>query len=511
MTRSRQLGTLAAACAAQFMLVLDMTIVNVALPSIQAALGVTAGNLQWVINAYVLVIAALILVAGTLGDRFGRRRLLLAGLVIFTAASSACALSSDDPQLIAFRAVQGLGAALLAPLALAILADAFPPERRSSAIGIWAAVGGIGFGAGPIVGGVLIAAFDWSAIFWVNVPMGLAGIALTLAFVRESRDPAARPLDLPGAALSAAGLFCLTFGLIQTERHAWDSAPTLTYLGAAAVLLMAFVAREAAAREPMLPLAYFRRPRFAVANLAFACLYGGLAITLFYVSLFFQNVRDWSALRTGVSWIALNVPFLAASLLAGRLQRRYGRGRVVVAGTALAGVGTAGFGLLTAGSGFAVALPFYVLDGLGFGLAAPAISVMAVAAVGSERAGLASGVLNTSRQVGAVVGLAAFGSLGATIARSRWEDHAATLPAGVRGRAAELAPVVAGGQGDAAVGRLAPDQGDAVAAAFASGMRAAVVAAGALILLSAVLAALPPRGAAVARDAQAVGGGSAVS
>ena len=184
MTPARQLATLGAACVAQFMLLLDVTIVNVALPSIQRELGVTAGNLQWVVNAYVVVLAALIIVAGTLGDRLGRRRLLLVGLAVFTAASAACALATDDPQLIAFRAVQGVGAAVMAPLALAILVDAYPADRRPWAIGIWAAVAGVGFGAGPIVGGALVGAFDWAAIFWVNVPMGVVGLALTLAFVR---------------------------------------------------------------------------------------------------------------------------------------------------------------------------------------------------------------------------------------------------------------------------------------------------------------------------------------
>jgi MFS family permease len=206
LTPARRLGTLLAACVAQFMLLCDLTIVNVALPSIQSELGVTAANLQWVVNAYVVVLAALILVGGTLGDRFGRRRLLLAGFVIFTLASAACALAEDDPQLVAFRAVQGVGAALMAPLALAIIVDAYPPERRPWAIGIWAAVAGIGFGAGPILGGVLIAAFDWSAIFWVNVPMGVLGLVLTRGFVRESRDPTPRPLDLPGAVLAAGAL-----------------------------------------------------------------------------------------------------------------------------------------------------------------------------------------------------------------------------------------------------------------------------------------------------------------
>jgi DHA2 family methylenomycin A resistance protein-like MFS transporter len=504
-TPAGRLGTLAAVCVAQFMLLLDVTIVNVALPSIQRELGVTAGSLQWVVNAYVLMLASLILVAGTLGDRVGRRRLLLVGLVVFTAASAGCALASDDPELVAFRAVQGLGAALMAPLALAILADAYPPERRAWAIGIWAAVAGVGFGAGPIVGGALIGAFDWSAIFWVNVPMGVAGILLTRGFVRESRDPTPRRLDLSGAALAAAAIFCLTFGLVQTERHAWDSAPTLAFLVAGAALLAAFAAREATAREPMLPLGILRRRPFALATVTYAALYAGLAAALFYVSLFFQDVAGWSALRTGVSWLAMNVPFLLASLFAGRVQRRFGAPRIAAAGAALGGLATAGFGLLTTGSSYLAALPSYLLLGIGYGLAVPAVSTMGIAAIEPERVGLASGVLNTARQFGAAIGLAALVSIGATVARTEWSDHARTLDPGLRSRAAELAPIVAGGDSAAVARRLGAQQVPAASDAFVSGMRAAMLAAGAFTLLAAALTALarprahPPPAPAPAR------------
>ena len=223
LTQVRQRWTLAACCCAQFLILLDVTTLNVALPSIQRELGVAGGNLVWVINAYVLPLASLILLAGTLGDRYGRRRVFLAGFVLFTVFSVGCALSTSDELLIVFRALQGAGAALLAPLSLSILVDAYPPERRAWAIGIWATVAGIGFGGGPIVGGLLIELFDWSAIFWMNVPIGIAGALLTLAFVRESRDPNARRLDLLGAALVSAGLFCLTFALIETDQHAWTS------------------------------------------------------------------------------------------------------------------------------------------------------------------------------------------------------------------------------------------------------------------------------------------------
>ena len=224
------------------MILLDVTIVNVALPSIQRELGVTSSTLVWTINAYVLPLAAFILVGGTLGDRYGRKRVFALGFALFTLFSAGCALSTSDHMLIAFRALQGVGAALLAPLSLSILADAFEPERRAWAIGVWATIAGLGFGLGPVLGGALIEAFDWSVIFWVNVPIGIAGLVTTLIHVRESRDPSARRLDLGGEALASSTLFCLTLGLVETDDHAWTSAFTLGFLGAAVALGAAFLA-----------------------------------------------------------------------------------------------------------------------------------------------------------------------------------------------------------------------------------------------------------------------------
>src|SRR5215217_4366392 len=245
MSPLRQRWTLIATCFAQFMILLDVTIVNVALPSIQRELDVTPGTLVWVINAYVLPLASLILVGGTLGDRYGRKRVFAVGFALFTLFSAGCALSTSDHMLIAFRALQGIGAALMAPLSLSILVDAFEPERRAWAIGMWATIAGFGFGLGPVLGGALIEAFNWSAIFWVNVPIGIVGVLTTLMHVRESRDPNARRLDLGGAELAAGALFCLTLALIETDDHAWASAFTLGFLGAALVLGAALLFFEA--------------------------------------------------------------------------------------------------------------------------------------------------------------------------------------------------------------------------------------------------------------------------
>jgi len=352
MSPGRQRWTLIAACFSQFMILLDVTIVNVALPAIQRELDVSPGTLVWTINAYVLPLAAFILVGGTLGDRYGRKRVFALGFALFTLFSAGCALSTSDHELIAFRALQGVGAALLAPLSLSILVDAFEPERRAWAIGIWATIAGFGFGLGPVLGGALIEVFDWSAIFWVNVPIGVAGLLTTLVHVRESRDPNARRLDLGGAALASGALFCLTLGLVETDDHAWTSAFTLAFLGAAVGLGTAFLVYEARHPDPMLPLDFFRRRAFTIANLDYALLYAALAGTLFFVSLYFQNVKGFSALETGLSWLTMNGPFLLVSPFAGRLQARLGARRVVIGSALLAGLGVLDFALLDADSPF---------------------------------------------------------------------------------------------------------------------------------------------------------------
>jgi MFS transporter, DHA2 family, methylenomycin A resistance protein len=398
------------------MILLDVTIVNVALPSIQRELDVTPGTLVWTINGYVLPLASLILLGGTLGDRYGRKRVFALGFVLFTMFSAGCALSTSDHMLIAFRALQGVGAALLAPLSLSILVDAYEPERRPWAIGIWATVAGFGFGLGPVLGGGLIEAFDWSAIFWVNVPIGLAGLLTTLVHVRESRDPNARRLDLGGAALASGALFCLTLALVETDDHAWTSAFTLGFLGTAVALGAVFLIYEARHPEPMLPLEFFRRRAFAIANLDYSLMYAALAGTLFFVSLYFQNIKGFSALETGVSWLTMNVPFILVSPFAGRLEQRFGPRHVIVGGALVAALGVLDFALLEADSPFIQAVPGYLLIGVGYGTSVPAISAVAMGAIEVERSGVASGVLNTARQVGSAVGLAALGSIATAVA-----------------------------------------------------------------------------------------------
>src|SRR5215216_3249086 len=285
----RRVVTLVAMCVAQGMILLDNTIVNVALPPIQRELDVEPGNLIWIVNAYVLALASLIMVGGTLGDRYGRKRVFVIGLAIFTAMSAACAMSPNESVLIAARAAQGVGAALVAPLSLSILADAYPPERRTAAIGIWAAAAGLGFGAGPVIGGILVELFSWSAVFWVNVPIGIIGLALVITGVREPRNPHARRLDVPGAVLIAAGLCVLTFAIVESEHFGWTSPTMIALLAAAGVSLISFLVVESRVSEPMVPLGLFRDSRFTVSCGVYAIMYLALASTFFYVTLFFRR------------------------------------------------------------------------------------------------------------------------------------------------------------------------------------------------------------------------------
>jgi EmrB/QacA subfamily drug resistance transporter len=480
--------TLVAMCIAQGMILLDVTIVNVALPAIQRDLHVSPGNLEWVISAYTLALATLILVGGALGDRYGRKRVYLVGLAVFTACSALCALARTDPELIVARALQGVGGALLAALTLSILVDAFPPERRTSAIGTWAAVAGLGFGMGPIVGGILLHAFAWSSVFWVNVPIGVAGLALATVGVRESRDPGARALDPIGALLAASGLFLLTFGLIETNRASWASALVGVPLVAAVPLLAAFVAWERRVAAPMVPLGLLRARRFASASTVFFLVYLSLTGMFFYVTLYFQNLKDWSALRTGLSWIPLNAPFLAMSVNAGALGARFGARTVVTAGALIAAAGMLGLASLHVDSAYSVVWPCYVLIGLGYGLLVPAVASAAMADVPPPSAGIGSGILNSARQVGSSVGLAVLGSLGISAVTRSWRGALGAFPVGIQDRAAPLVQLVAGGQGQAVAAAVGPQAETPAFDAFMSGYRTALCAAGLSLLAAALIA-----------------------
>ena len=369
--RQRRL-TLLVMCLATFMIQLDVTVVNVALPRIQASLDMSPGGLEWVISAYALSLAAFIPAGGVLGDHYGRKRVFLAGLVIFALGSAGCALSPSPAALIAARAVQGVGGAAMLALTLAILTKTFPAGGRAAAIGTWAAVGGTGFGVGPVTGGVLLTFFGWASVFWVNVPVAVLAIVGTAVVVPESRDPGARRLDRPGLVLSAAGLAAITLGLTGSAGHPWRSWPVAGPLLLGAAALAGFVWWQRRAPYAMIPPGLLRARSLVSASWIYLICYTAFSGVLFYVTLLYQDVDGWTVLRTGLSWLFLNAPFLLMAQLAGRLDRRFSGRAVICAGCLAAAAGVLGLSL--ASPWFPLMAMGFVVSGAGFGALVPAIT-----------------------------------------------------------------------------------------------------------------------------------------
>jgi MFS transporter, DHA2 family, methylenomycin A resistance protein len=482
--------TLLAMCVSLFIIQVDVTIVNVALPSIQHSLHTSPGGLEWVISAYALALAALIPVGGALGDRFGRKRIFLIGVTVFAIGSIACALSRSDAALIGSRALQGAGGAAMLALTLSIITETFPPQARTAAIGTWAAIGGTGFGVGPVIGGILLSFFGWSSVFWVNVPFAVVAVSLTLAAVAESRDPASRRLDGPGVASSALGLVGITLGLIEASSHPWGSSPVLAPLAIGAVLLLGFALWERHCRHPMIPPALLGARSFVSASAVFLVAYAAFGSVLYYVTLLFQDVNGWSPLRTGLSWLFMNAPFLFMAQLTGRIDRRYPPSRVVAAGCVVGALGILALSRAGTSTPFILTAFGYVLAGAGFGVLVPGVTHVAMRDVPAGVSGAASGVVNASRQVGTSVGLAVLGSLGVTAATSHWDAAIQRLPASVRAGAARQGQNVAGGHISAVVQALGPAYKDTAALSFVHGYQLAVGIGAAFVLAAGVIAVL---------------------
>lgn len=433
--RARKLGTLAVTCIGFFMVLLDASIVTVALPTIQRDLHAQLADLQWVVDAYTLPFAVLLLTAGTLGDRFGRKRIFLVGLVIFTVGSALCGVAPSLAWLIAGRALQGAGGAALSPGSLSVLAAAFSnPRERAQAIGIWSGISGIALAAGPLLGGVLIQVSSWQAIFFVNLPIGIVALLLGLRVLAESRNPAAHRLDLWGQALVIAGLTALTYALIEGQSAGWGSALIVALFVAAAAFLLAFVIVEARAAEPLLPLDLFKSAVFSTAN--FAALIAGFALlgTVFFISQFFQEVQSYSALQSGARTLPNTIGIFLLAPLAGRITARFGPRLPVALGALLSGVALLLLTRLTPTTGYGDIWWNLGLLGIGFGLMLSPITTAVLSATPPARAGLGSSMVNTSRQIGGVLGIAV---LGAIVQNQEASNLASKLgglhiPAGVR-------------------------------------------------------------------------------
>ena len=448
--RGRPGWTLALAGMGAFISALDIVVVATALPTMQAHLGASLADLEWTINAYSLAFGCLMLTGAALGDRFGRRRMYVAGLVTFVAGSAVAALAPSAGVLIAGRVIQGSGAAVLLPLTLALISDAFPPDKRGAAIGIWGGITGLGVAAGPIVGGAVVQGISWQWIFWINVPVGLAVAALSAVRLRESRGRQVR-LDLAGMALAGAGLFALTWGPVRAPSVGWDSAEVIGALVLGAVLMAAFIAWERRTPYPMLPLAYFRRRGFSTANAVIFFQFMSVIGSLFFITQLFQIGFGYSPLAAGLRilvWMAM--PMLVAPV-AGALADRVGNRPFMVAGLVLQ---AAGLGWLAAvvspGVSYGTLVVPLVLAGVGIAMCFPTVANLVTGSVPLADAGLAAGTNNALNALGGVFGIAilaavfaahgSYGSPDAFIAGFRPAEATAAALAAAGVIAAVLAP-----------------------------------------------------------------------
>src|SRR5215203_3680774 len=385
--QNKKWWTLGAVAVGLFMIMLDNTVVNVALPSIQRDLGADLSSLEWIVTGYALTFAALMLTGGKLADAYGRRLMFVLGIAVFTVSSLACGLATSEEMLIAARIVQGAGAALMNPATLSIIAATFPPKERGTAIGIWAGVAALALAIGPLVGGLLTEHLDWSWIFFVNVPVGIAGIAASFVLIDESRDETHVRLDIPGLVTSGLGLFALTYALIEGNAYGWGSGRIVGALVSAVVLLAVFIVLERRQRAPMLDLTLFRSGTYAGANLVILLVALAMFGVFFFVSLYMQNILGYSAVQAGAAFLPMTIVIILTAPIAGKASDRFGSRWLMTTGMTL------------------------IAGGLGMSLTMTPSTAAATRAVPVEKAGIGAAVLNAFRQVGGSLGIALMGAI----------------------------------------------------------------------------------------------------
>jgi len=407
----RKWWTLIAVSVAIFMLLLDITVVNVALPDIQRSLHSSFQDLQWVVNAYALTLAAFLLTAGALADLLGRRRVFVAGLIVFTISSAACGLSSTPLALNLARAVQGIGGAMMFATSLALIAQAFRGRERGVAFGIYGGVIGAAVAVGPVIGGVITAGIGWEWIFFVNVPIGVAAVVLTLSQVAESRDPEATGVDWVGLVTFSGSLFLLVFALIKGNEDGWGSTRILSYLVGSAILLAVFLIAERRQRRPMLDLTLFRRPAFAGASIVAFAISASMFSMFLYLTLYIQDVLGYGPLQAGLRFLPVTLLSFVVAPISGRLSVRVPMRLLLGAGLLLVSAGLLAMSVVDARSGWTTLIPGFVLAGAGIGMINPPLASTAIGVVPVARSGMASGINNTFRQVGIATGIAALGAV----------------------------------------------------------------------------------------------------
>ena len=425
-----------------FMILLDTTIVNVAIPAMSAGLNTTLDQILWVLNAYILVYAVLLITAGRLGDLYGQRNLFAIGLLIFTVASALCGLSQNAGELIAARVLQGIGGAILTPQTLSIITTLFPPERRGAAFGVWGGVAGLATIAGPTVGGAIVTYISWQWIFFVNVPIGIAALIATFAIIPDVRPGRRHGWDIMGVVLATAGLFAVVFGLIEGQRFSWGeigsygiTIPEVIIGGV--VLLAVFIVWERFQAEPLMPLSLFRNRNFAVANWIAAAISFGMLSLFLPIVIYLQSVRGFSALTAGLTFAPMSLTSMVLAPFAGRFADKVGGKYILLAGISLF---TIGFGLVTFVAGpdstWLTFLVPAIIAGAGMGMTFAPMTTVAMRNISPQMSGAASGILNTTRQLGAAIGSAVVGALLqsqlATTLHNQAVSHAGALPTSAR-------------------------------------------------------------------------------
>jgi EmrB/QacA subfamily drug resistance transporter len=427
--RNRKWWTLGAMCFALFMIMLDNTVVNVALPSIQRSLHASLSGLEWTINAYTLTFAVLLVTGGRLGDVFGRRRAFLTGVVLFAASSATAGFAPNATSLVVSRAVQGVGAALMMPATLSIITHAFPAHERGKAIGTWAGVSGLALAIGPVVGGFLTEHVSWRAIFFLNIPVAVAAVIVTLAAARESRDNTVpRTVDFAGVATLTLGIGALVLALIEGNRWGWGSPAIIGLFGASVIGLVAFGLVELKSSKPMIEFGFFSNRTFlATTGVAFCVSFAMLAM-FFFMALYMQNILRYSPLEAGLRFLPSTLVIIVTAPLAGRLTDRIGAKLPIATGLSLTALSLFLQSRITVDTGYGLLLPTFALMGLGIGLVMSPMSTAAMNSVDPAKAGGGSGILSMSRMVGGTFGVAAVGAMFQSLSDSKLSSKLADLP-----------------------------------------------------------------------------------
>jgi EmrB/QacA subfamily drug resistance transporter len=483
--------TLVAVCLGTFMLLLDITIVNVALPDIQTALGSSFSDLQWVVDAYALTLAAFLLTAGSVADMYGRRRLYLVGLSIFTLASLLCGAAQNTLMLQLSRALQGIGGAITFSVSLALLANAFRGKERGTAFAVWGAITGLAVAIGPLLGGVLTSGLSWRWIFYVNLPVGVAAVALTATRVAESRDSRARHPDWAGFAFFTVALASLVYGLIESNQRTFSDGVVIGCLVLAGVLLVGFVLVEMRTAEPMFDLSLFRLPTFAGGSVAAFGLSASIFAMFLYLVLYLQDILQLTALQTGLRFLATSGAILATSAIAGRLSSRMPVRFLIGPGLIVVGVGLLLMRGLNLNSTWTHLLPGLIVAGLGVGLVNPPLASTAIGVVDPRRAGMASGINSTFRQVGIATGIALLGTLFSSRITSEITQLVAHVPA-LSGRGPSIASAVKSGTAAKSLSGLPasvrPQVHEITTRAFTTGLNYILLVAAVIALAAGVIA-----------------------